>query len=74
MLTSHQSARMGNSREPKNYKLINLTCIVCKVKKKIIKNNTMEHLADCSVRDKQYAYSRMDSKKEIVHCIFVTFS
>jgi len=39
----------GNGSEPGNYRPVSLTCIVCKVIERIIKNDMTEHLAEYNV-------------------------
>src|SRR6218665_4093577 len=38
-----------NRSEPGNYRPVSLTCIVCKVMERIIKNDMTEHLAEYNV-------------------------
>ena len=51
--------KKGNRSEPGNYRPVSLTCIVCKVMERIIKNDMTEHLAEYNVINKsQHGFTK----------------
>lgn len=45
----------GTRSEPRNYRQVSLACILCMVLERTIKNDSTDHLAECSlVNSSQY--------------------
>src|SRR6218665_2879287 len=51
--------KKGNRSDPCNYRPVSLTSVVCKVMKRIVKDNVVEHLNECNViKGSQHGFTK----------------